>query len=225
MQLRYCAPTVAAVFALTMMAGQAFAASLTQIDYEVTGGSFGGFVASGSITGGHLTIRPASLVPSSYFGGGATRGSWELTLSSISGGVVHAFESFAGPTTAPYPYRPMYLTVFPPSSIRGGGVIGYIRGGWDITCTPGPCGIHAQGGRIQVGATNNGSGAGFLAWSMYFPPPFLTVVSYSNFTVGNEVRTIAEPHEAWMIGPGLIVLGLLASRRAATARTLRHRRG
>ncbi len=79
--------TVAAVFALTMMAGEASAVQVTHISWDITGGSFdsiGGFLAIGPITGGSLNWTPPGgtvSTPVTNLAGGT----WALILTGPSG--------------------------------------------------------------------------------------------------------------------------------------------
>ena len=83
MRRAFLVRTVAAVFAVVLLAGQASAALITQISWSITGGSMTGPSASGPVTGGSFTITPV-LGTLSTPGSGSFVWTLSLTLGAFS---------------------------------------------------------------------------------------------------------------------------------------------
>jgi hypothetical protein len=186
--------------AIFVSGSPAGAAVITEISWDVTGGSFGGPFSTGDITGGQLRLV-------------ATCGLSTPRTGSIT-------TPFTGPPNPCYVDPPsIWLTLTGPSGyfkarLTGVGT-GNLFGSEDVTITPGS--VKASGiayGPLTTGTTtrnrNDFSGfgsfvhitantvaGGSAGWRSYGQP----TVSHT-FTIGNEVRTLQAIPVAIDIKPG-----------------------
>ena len=197
--------TVATVFALTMMAGQASAAPFSSISYTVTGGTFNGAYLTGPVTGGTLVYTlqsgyyavshcPGSCLPATMFlslRNNSQTFTARLTLKSLT---VNTLVFAAADGTVGIP---------PISGMSGGAAL---------------FAVHFTASAIT------GSGSGHVAGQagIVTGPAF----SFTHiFFIGSEVRTLVpEPGTATLLGLGLLGLGCVAGGGGVTARALRRRR-
>lgn len=183
-----------AAASLLLAATPASAALITEISWDVTGGTFDGTVAGGAITGGSVVwTAPGGGVTTAFVGPGGTL---QIVLSGTTGyakGTVAAvvvqslaagFKANVGPVT------PFVVGTAPPGSIPADNVM--------------------LGGATSTFMANvAGSGSSTLFWSGLFTSLTSSTLS-SNilFAFGNEVRTVVpEPSTATLFGLGLLALG------------------
>ena len=207
--------TVSAVFAMTMMAGQAPAAQIAQISYSVTGGTFnrsGGI----AITGGTLVYTPpgGSVSTPAY---NVYGGVLQLSLTGTQFSVLSSFfsVSFAG-----------NLSDFVRANFTTAGDFTVLALRTQSTGNPFgasgyPVPLPLIRAHLDLFDLEAGVSFGTVTGS--------TLVGGSfdhRFTIGSEVRTLVpEPGTATLLGLGLLGLGLVATSRGATSRALRRRRG
>ena len=206
---------LAASFTVVVLARPASAATITQVKYAVTGGSFGGPLAAGPVLGGSVTVT----LPS----GVSTPPSWSCFNSS--GGCGSVAVVLTGPSgyikASALPVAWGFLTPgFASFSHQSG--TGMIASMFSGALAPGS----AATVKVWNIVATAGAGAGKL--NTTFVPgtqPYSWVgTPVHSFTVGNEVRVIPEPSTVSLLALSLGLLGLTGAGRRLTTRRWRARR-
>jgi len=188
--------TMAAIFMIAGMAGSASAAQISQVTWDVTGGSIDGFWFGGDITGGSVvwTAPTASGIstPNTFFGG---TGTLQIDLYTDYNTLRAVGISVTGLTVSPGAF-------FASFSLGSGSALTSVTASMS----------DFFGFLRYVAASGYGTGSGTTYSTGYL---------YAMFTLGNEVRTVVpggnggppvgavpEPSAALAFGVGFTLIAL-----------------
>lgn len=191
------------VSSLLLLAGTASAAQLTEISWEVTGGTV--FTTFGPcctpITGGSLVYHPPGEFVSTPVAN-LVGGSFVLTLM---GSTVYSSTTITHSVSVrlpgPQPTGNNFASISPGSFAGSAGGL-QPAGSWD--------GLSIASGQISSCAFGAGGSACQAGWRYVLESLSVYPPAGANFTLGNEVRTqIAEASATSWAGRGLLGAGLL----------------
>jgi hypothetical protein len=206
------------VLMFTLVAGPAGAASITQIQWDVTGGTFGGPNSSGAISGGTLTFIPAGGVITTPVTSVNHAGhTFQLNLTGPSG----SFQMYFPATAHSYGRDHLYDLSLSAFSAFAHPAPYITASAWVVS---GGASVSVPGAYFYV-AVAGGLGSGSVFPAIY---NYISSGSYSTFyashifTLGNEVRTdVPEPTTGLLLYAG--IFGVIAAGGTTARRNLKAR--